>query len=364
MKPLTRRLLVGTPVFLALLFVAAYLLLNFWLEGAGGRQALERALQERIGMPVRLEGEFNVMLLPTIGVSGTELVVGEHGAASELLRSGEYAVSLDFAALLDRRLVIGAVGFGEGVLHLERWPEAETAATDVPETTIQLPEIGFLEIRDFRVTAAAEDDQPYLLQELKIESFAPNRSSPFRLEVAGFGAWVGSLSWNPEQAVLEVTADGAGFWSGVITLRAVAQLAAATGAVAADWTGVQADAQPGRQVRLALSYAIAPAGLRLTDIRLAADQLLIEGAGCLLPAARPALHLELSTGRVDADALPDLAALTGPADANAADPMEQWDFHVRLTAAEMMAGGAVARQAVLQIGNEPDCSRLEAEAAQ
>lgn len=357
MKPLTRRLLLGIPVFLALLFVAAYLLLNFWLEGAGGRQALERALQDRLGMPVRLEGEFNVMLLPTIGVSGTELVVGEHGAATEVLRSGEYAVSLDFAALLDRRLVIGAVGFGEGVLHLERWPESETAATDEPETTIQLPEIGSLEIRDFRVTAAA-DDQPYLLQGLKIESFAPNRSSPFRLEVEGFGAWVGSLSWSTEQAALEVTADGAGFWSGVITLRVVAQLAAATGAVAADWTGEQADSQPGRRVRLALGYALAPAGLRLTDIRLAADQLLVEGAGCLLPAARPALHLELSTGRVDADALPDLAALTGPADANAADPMEQWDFHVRLTAAEMLAGGAVARQAVLQVGSEPDCSGL------
>lgn len=364
MKPLTRRFLLGIPVFLALLFVAAYLLVNFWLEGAGGRQALERALQERIGMPVRLEGEFNVMLLPALGVSGTELVVGEHGAATELLRSGEYAVSLDFAALLDRRLVIGTVGFGKGILHLERWPESEKAATDRPETTIQLPEIGSLEIRDFRVISAADDAQPYLLQGLKIESFAPNRSSPFRLEVEGFGAWIGSLTWSPEQAALQLTADGAGFWSGVITLRAAAQLAAGTGTVAADWAGEQADSQPGRQVRLALSYALAPTGIRLTDIRLAADQLRVEGAGCLLPDARPALHLELSTERVDADALPDLAALTGPADANAPDLMEQWDFHVRLTAAEMLAGGAVARQAVLQVGSEPDCSELGALAAQ
>jgi hypothetical protein len=364
MKPLTRRLLLGIPMFLAVLFVAAYLLINFWLEGAGGRQALERALLERIGMPVRLEGEFNVMLLPDIGVSGTELVVGEHGAATELLRSGEYAVSLDVAALLDRRLVIGSLGFGNGILHLERWPEAETAVTDEPETTIQLPEIGSLEIRDFRVTAEAEDDQPYRLQGLKIESFAPNRSSPFRLEVEGFGTWVGSLFWSPEQTVLEVTADGAGFWSGVITLRVVAHLTAASGAMAVDWTGEQADAQPGRQARLALSYALAPAGLRLTDISLAADQLLVEGSGCLLPDTRPALHLELSTERADADALPDLAALTGPADANAADSIEQWDFHVRLTAAEMLAGGAVARQAVLQVGSEPDCSGLGAVAPQ
>jgi len=134
---------------------------------------------------------------------------------------------------------------GVAALHLERWPEAETAVTDEPETTIQLPEIGSLEIRDFRVTAAAEDDQPYRLQGLKIESFAPNRSSPFRLEVEGFGTWVGSLFWSPEQTVLEVTADGAGFWSGVITLRVVAHLTAASGAVAVDWTGEQADAQPG-----------------------------------------------------------------------------------------------------------------------
>jgi len=39
------------------------------------------------------------------------------------------------------------------------------------------------------------------------------------------------------------------------------------------------------------------------------------------------------------------------------------DFRVRLRAAEWLAGGAVARQAELQLGDVPDCSGLRAAAS-
>ncbi len=63
-------------VALVLLFPGLYWFADAWLESSGGRQMLEQELGARFGMSVRLEGEFDLMLLPDIGVSGTRLVIG------------------------------------------------------------------------------------------------------------------------------------------------------------------------------------------------------------------------------------------------------------------------------------------------
>jgi hypothetical protein len=39
------------------------------------------------------------------------------------------------------------------------------------------------------------------------------------------------------------------------------------------------------------------------------------------------------------------------------------DLNIRLKASEMLAGGAVARQAVLQLGGVPDCALADAPTA-
>jgi len=372
MKPLTRKVLLGAPLLLGVLLVALYLLVDSWLEGAGGRQALERALQERIGLPVALRGEFRVMLLPAIGVSGTALIVGEPGPATELLSSEEYSVALALAPLFQRRLVIDAVRFGHGTLHLERWPEDGTPSTDAPQPPLQLPEIALLEIRDFQVVASRDGTEPYQLTELSIEGFAAGRASPLRLEVEGFGAWTGSLSWNPERSVIDLQAAGKGAWPGEIHLNAGLLTDAAMGTLEADWSGglVGAGLGPGRDVQLSLAYALAGAGLRLQDIRFAMGPLLIGGAGCLLTVEQASLHLELATELFDTDDLPDLSTLSGlgaPAAGDGGAPAGPGeapglDYHVRLVAAELRGGGAVARQAVLQVGGEPDCTLLDAPA--
>jgi uncharacterized protein involved in outer membrane biogenesis len=114
MTTFTRRLLLFVPAALLLLFAAAYLMLGAWLESAGGRRAVERALAERLGMSVTLQGEFDIMLLPSIGVSGTELVLGPPGPASELARSREYALALALGPLLERRLLIQSIALDGG----------------------------------------------------------------------------------------------------------------------------------------------------------------------------------------------------------------------------------------------------------
>jgi len=358
-----RWLLLGAPLALAVVFAVAWLLVDLWLESAGGRQAVERALAERIGLPVRLEGDFRVMLLPSIGVSGTGLVVGAPSPASELARSEEYAVSLALGPLLDGRLSIESVRFSGGILRLAHWP----AATEAPDTAAQaplvLPDVRALEISEFRVIAGEDETEPYLLRHLSIEDFTAGRATPFRLQVEGFGDWSGSLTWLADHAELLLVASGSGNWPGELRLRTEALLDTLTGALEVRWAGAPTAALR-TEPQLTLAYAWLPAGLRIRDLRLAADAVRVQGAGCFLTGDRPALHLDLSADRVDVDALPEWSALSsdGPAE-DAGQPAAGWpdglDFNVRLSVGELLAGGAVARQAVLRLGGEPDCLPVE-----
>ena len=365
MSSRARRLLLGVPLLLALLVAGAYFLLDAWLESAGGRRAVERALEERIGLPVTLQGEFSVMLIPDVGVSGTALVVGEPGPATEVMRSQEYAVSLALAPLLERRLVIRSVQFSGGMLQLERWPEAEEPAPGSNSTGIQLPEIGRLRIRDFEVRVTASDDAPYLLRELDIEGFAAGRSAAFELEVEAFGRWAGSLEWNPGPATLEVSATGAGPWAGEARVQAEMGLVSGGGGVEVNWTVAPAAPRAGVDIRASFRYTSAASGLRIDELRVVAGQLVIAGQGCLISQDPPQLHLELVSDRVDFDSLPDMDTFSGNRKASGMEGEEPvsapgdvggLDINIRLSATEMSAGDAVAREAVLQLGGVPDCA--------
>jgi hypothetical protein len=361
LKPAARRILLLLPLLLAMLFAGAWLLLDAWLESAGGRQAVERALQDRIGLPVRLQGEFSVMLLPSIGVSGTELLVGDAGSAGEVATAGEYAVSLALLPLLERRFVIRSVTFAAGSLYLARWPGSGPDATG---GSAELPEIERLEIRDLRIFSAGPTDAPYLLRELSIERFAPDRASPVHVESADLGSWAGALTWQPGRAALGLEVVGSGPWPGRIDLRIVALMDVASGTLAGDWVEGTADREAPPTARLSLDWKSAPGGLRLEGIRLVADPLLVEGKGCLLTETSTELHLDLVAERVDVDTLPDLSAFAGSAEPapTAPDSASGLDVNLRLRAAEWLAGGAVARQAELQLGDVPDCSGLRASA--
>jgi hypothetical protein len=230
-----------------------------------------------------------------------------------------------------------------------------------------LPDVRELEISDFRVVAGEDETAPYLLRNLTIEAFSAGQATPFRLVVEGFGAWSGSLTWFADRAELAVTARGEGSWPGELALRAELRLNDATGAVELSLVGAPFAAYAA-EPQLSLAYASLPAGLRIHGLRLAADALLLEGAGCLLIGDRPALHLDLTAERIDADALPELPV---PASGQAAEGERQsapeWpdglDVNVRLSVGELLAGGAVARQAVLRLGGEPDCLAVERAAA-
>lgn len=368
MSSRARTLVLAVPLLLVPLAGAAYYLLDAWLESAGGRRAVERALEERIGFPVALQGEFSVMLIPAVGVAGTALVVGEPGPAREVMRSGEYAVSLALAPLLERRLVIRSVRLGNGMFHAERWSRGGASVAGAAPAQLQLPEIVRLEVRDFEVRVAAGDDRPYRLRELDIEGFAAGRPAAFVLEVEALGRWAGSFAWNPGPATLDVSATGSGPWAGELSVRAGLGLAGGDGRVDVNWTAAPAASREGVDIRASFRFASVAMGLRVDDLQIATGQLAITGQGCLIGEDPPQLHLELVSERVDFDSLPDIAALSGAGAAPGmagAEPSSAPDapgglaFNVRLSAPQMSAGGAVARDAVLQFGGAPDCTGAE-----
>lgn len=361
MKAAVRRLLLFLPVLLVLLFAGAYLLAGAWLESSGGRQAIEQELSRRLGVPVNLRGEFSIALLPSVGVAGTELVIGEPGPASELGRSAEYAVELALGPLLHGTLVVESFRLAGGRLYLERLPpQGGAAAAPEAETSPPgLPDIASFTIRDFEIVTA--DDNRFLVQEFALEGFVPGRPAPFHLAVADYGALAGSLDWRAAASELVLTAAWSDYLPGLLQLRLRAALAAGDGDLEAEWSapGDAADASPA--IRMAADYELRPGGVAFPDFRLDAGTQHAAGEGCLVLDDTPALHLDLASPRIDLDALPDLSALTalgGGAEEGGAATDSVVSFNLRLRAAEARGAGAVAREAVLQAGGEPDCSGL------
>lgn len=358
MSPVARRLLIALPLAVVLLLVGTYLLVDTWLESAGGRRAVENTLAQRTGLPVRLEGDFKVMLLPAIGVSGSGLAIGGAGPEDETLRSGKYALSLALRALLEGRVVIEAIRLDQGSFHLQRWLELDEEPGEAGAPGVSLPEVRLLELQHFRVYAEEGGEPSYLLQELSIEDFAEERETPFRLVAEEFGTWAGRFSWSSRHAQLALDATGSGAWPGAIQVKVAAQLEAGSGTLEALWAGDPAAAAPRPDVRLGLAYTLREAGASLAGVQLDMVPFSVRGDGCLLTADRPALHLELVAERVDLDALPDPAAFTGGSAVDSPAPELPLDLNVRLSAAEFLKSGAVARQAVLSFGGPPDCRAL------
>ena len=80
------------------------------------------------------------------------------------------------------------------------------------------------------------------------------------------------------------------------------------------------------------------------------------GDGCLPLGAAPGLRLDLATDSLDIDRLPELPTfLSAPGTDNAL--ASGFGIALRLRAGELRSAGAVARNAVVTVGDDPDCSQ-------
>lgn len=187
-------------VFL-LLPVLLYWIADAWLESSGGRQMLEQELGARFGMSVQLNGEFDLMLLPDIGVSGTDLVIGggaEPGAA--FASSSEFEVSVALRPLLSRRVVVDWIRLTGGRVYPDRYsPSGEAASTQ----NSKLPEIRELTLRDFELVLDPDETSVLRVQSLRVVDFAEKRQTGFALDVENLLQVQGWLIWDTAGSKIE-----------------------------------------------------------------------------------------------------------------------------------------------------------------
>ena len=158
-----RRLFLLLPLLTVSLLAVLYLAVDYWLESVGGRRALEKTLGSRIGMPVHLNGEFNIKLLPSVGVSGTQLVVTDPATGRDLAVGGYFETDLALAPLLREELE---------VRHLL-----------VEDLKLNLP-----------------DGRGFFIPMIRLESFGFNQPTGFEIDLSFLGTLNGQFTWFPEES--------------------------------------------------------------------------------------------------------------------------------------------------------------------
>jgi hypothetical protein len=301
MKMSFRKLVMVVLAGFILLPVAAYWLADSWLESSGGRRMLEQTLSARIGMSVRLEGEFALMLLPAIGVSGTELVIGGPEPGLEFARSDEFEISVAIRPLLDRKVLIEWIRLSGGSIYPDRY--SRTDDTDGTVGTVGansfanllLPEIQELTIQDFQIVLPGGEENQLQIKELTLTGFAENHQTPFTLEVTDLVTAAGTLRWSTSESLIH-----------------------------------------------------------LGELQLDLGGQLVNGAACLFLQSPSSLHFDLQAGAFDLDVFRE--SLPGANDAagqGSGDlPLE---IRGRFTVDELKTSGALARGVVLSLGDEPAC---------
>lgn len=292
MKPRSRNLVLLLLVIVLSMPFAAYWLADAWLESTGGRQMLEQELSRRLGMSVRLEGEFDLMLLPDIGVDGTVLLIGGEAGAPSLFSSfREFEISVALKPLLKRQVVVEWIRLTGGRVYPDRYRSATGADSN---GSTRLPEVQELTLRDFEIVLPGENTPPLKLRSLEVSDFAPARPTPFTLEIEAL-----------------VTASGWLLWD---------------------------SAQP---------------GIRFGDLQLDLSGQTLGGIACLL--LNPwTLHADLQADELNMDALRD--GLSGFESGSGSGSTElPLDLRVRLRLDRLHASGVVAEGVAISLGENPDC---------
>jgi len=286
-------------IFILGLFVLmppiAYMAVDSWLESSGGRRMLENALSKRIGMDVKLQGAFDLMLLPDIGVSGTDLVVGGPQDNDRFASSAEYEISVALKPLVKGNVRIDWIRLTGGVINPDRYRSADDSDSDGAQEGFQMPEIRELSIRDFEVVISAQNEQSVEVSLLELKNFSVGQQAPFRLDIEGLVEARGWIRWDGLNSRLDF---------GSLELRRQEQL--------------------------------------------------LKGRGCLVVADPFAINLFLEGDQIDLDRLrQDLPEFAGGGDAETEGSTP--DINLFLEARELQLEGAIARGVAFSLGNKPSC---------
>lgn len=197
--------------------IVLYLAVDAWLESSGGRQQLERELSKRAGMDVKIGGDFDLMLIPSIGVSGTDLIVGGPDEDKVFASSRVFEVSVALKPLLTRNVQVEWIRLSGGRVHPGRYRPADDYGGS---SNLDLPAIRELTVRDFRFNFSDDEEDALLLSEFSVREFRADSETLFSLAAGKDISVRGFLRWDSVPAVLHLSRLHLGLGGQVISGRA------------------------------------------------------------------------------------------------------------------------------------------------
>jgi len=386
-----KRMAVLLPLSLAGLLFLLVLFADFWLESSTGRAELEAALARSLGMPVHLQGEFNITLLPSLGVSGTDLLLGDTGAARPFVSASSYHASMALLPLIDGKLSVLSFSVSGGLLDPARYRGVEASAPGGAKPKFKLPEVERLLLENFRIVLLDGSDSSVLVHKLELEKFRAGQGSPLIMEVSlqssqttiaslearsmllvgtdlrhfsldieeirlqadrlALDGISGRLSWQVDQELLDAQLS----WqdSGVGSASIAASLSTATSAGTMELRYIPQGLD--EAVEAVLEFERGKTSINFPEFIVSFDQQKVTGSGCLKTEEETSLHLMMASDFIDADRLGSLlpgGAGTGSG-TGSAFPL---DLNVRLAVLEVHAAGAIALNTEISIGRQPDCN--------
>ena len=384
------KIVIFLPVGLLILLFLLVLVADAWLESSAGRKKLETALAGSLGMPVQLKGDFNIALLPAVGVSGTELSIGSSGSGAAFIQSRDYHVAVKLLPLIDGELSVLSFSAAGGLLDPERYPGVAEKATRTGQADFKLPRIERLLLEDIRIVLPGQGDSSVLIDRLELEDFQAGQPSKLALELSLLSSGMTTASLTVDSKLLVETGlrqlalelDSLNFDSEALTLHGI------NGRMSWHVAGESLDGQlswqePGlgsailssrlstasndgrvevrysgegqsQELEAVLNFERRAEGLYFPEIFASfADQQLI-GTGCFLLGEKGSLHLLLTSDFIDLEKLNSL----NPGDSGIASdsgnelPVE---LNVKLIVQEIHAAGAIIRDAEIILGRQADC---------
>jgi uncharacterized protein involved in outer membrane biogenesis len=355
-----------------------------WLESSGGRQMLQRELTRSLGLPVRLEGNYQLKLFPRLKIDGSGLEINQPGNSGVLALGQEYSAVIELVPFFHREVRITSIGLHGGFVDFSRAPDEAVEAKEASTQQISLPQVAVLEISDFAVRLTKEDS--ILIRQLQLRDFQPGKESIFDIDAALISGQAESARLNLHGGL---TMEEGSFSTQLrilgLTLKwGESVLAGLTGEwewdqPASRLTGHMAWQQTSQSaaLRLQLAFTTPPSGfmhaqyhqqglpepssfeldfsvlpdrldLRKLGLKIAGQS--IGGDGCLLLTGKTALHLSLQAGHIDLDRI---YSLLPAQQGNGPEPPLL--LAIQLHADKAWLAGAEASDVTVEIGSQPDC---------
>jgi len=376
----------------ALLFLLV-LIADAWLESRAGRRELENALESSLGMPVQLQGDFDIALLPALGVSGTDLSIDSNDTDAPFVQIRDYHVAVKLLPLINGELSVLSFSAAGGLLDPARYPGTGGKARSAGKSEFRLPEIERLLLEDIRIILPGQGDNSVSIDRLELDSFRVGEASGLTLELSLLSSAMTSANLSLDskllvesglrQLSLEIDAlnfksealilhgingrlswqmagqllDGQLSWQepglGSASLTSRLAIASNEGHLEFSFTG---EGQS-HTLDALLNFERREKGLSFPEISASFGDQQTTGNGCFLAQETSSLHLLMTSDYIDVEKLDSLIPGDSGMASGSGDDLAV-ELNLKLAVQEIHAAGAIARNVEISLGRQPDCGLL------